>query len=368
MSHVFRQALHSISEVSMSPTPSDAPIVVVVGNRHSPHPVTWERPYARLGAEVVFLNAHPQGSRLKRTLQLIRTFGPARPRIARLRQQGRRVVVHAHGAGTAGVLASLFVDSHPVVIVYGSEVIHAGDLPKTAQRAVAWVLRRAKRIVTTANSTWPAVIALDPTARARLTTVWLAPDWEKLAHGVTRTPGREIVFFSNRRLLPLYNISTLIEAFRTLPDPNLRLTLLRGDAAEGIAYVQNIKASIQGTGSVTLIDRFLSADELVTEYSRSDIAVSIAETDQLSFSIVEALATGCILVATDLEAYDAISHLDHVFTVPVPVTAEGVTLALQQALALHREADTDMTDARQKRSAASRAALEKLSSNLAEIL
>lgn len=315
-------------------------LVVTVGNSSSPHMRGWISEAKRLGWKRIHVESH--GSGLLGASRLVGDVIAAKVAALRYRSLGRRVV-EAHGAGRAGLVACVLVARHPTVIVHGSEVITRGA--SVGKRSgVAWVLRRAGEIIVTAPATIPFVLELAPRARQKIRVVHPGVDWTRfsVAH-VDRSDA--VRMLSIRRMLPLYQIVDLVEGFQRTGGAVDELALLQGDISADASYARKVEEQVERAATgIGIIDKFLSADELRDLYARVDIAVSLAETDQLSSSILEALAAGCIVILSDLDAYESLTGLPQVITVPVPSDPGVVADAIDHAAQIVHELGRSTAD------------------------
>lgn len=335
-------------------------LVVTVGNGDSPHLRVWEAEAEKLGWRRIHVESHGVG--LGGMLRTLRQAVAARKAVARA-ERGR-TMVQAHGAGRAALVASL-VSRHPTVIVHGSEVLAAHKF-SAKSRTVAWALRRANEVIVTAPSSVAPVLRLAPLSRSRIRIVHPGVNWDNLTAAHVDRLG-PMVILSIRRMLPLYRILELLRAHVSQSNGS-SLVLLRGDVPSGEHYAEEItREAVHSAGDVRIIDRFLGSSELVDLYSSVDIAVSTAESDQLSSSVLEALGAGCVLVLSDLEAYAAIRDLTHVVLVQAGADATEIADALTRAESLVNEQGRSSTD-RAVRAARARQAFEDVFGSAPTIL
>ena len=347
-----------------------APLAVVVANRRSPHVAAWDRGVSAAGFERVDVDSHPPGPVLRVLLSILRESSRARRQIRAARRSGRRVVVHAHGAGRGALVATLLVTRHPSIIVYGSEVIFVRQKPQIERLLVRWVLRRASRVATNAASTNPYVLALAPDLEDRITVIFPPPRWDLIDDAALNArSGRPVRVLSIRRILPLYNIEELIAGFRrSAPGAGAMLTLLQGDVADENPYLGGIRRLVGTDPSVRLESRFLDTPALLALHAGHDIGVSVSSSDQMSASILESLGTGNVVVVSDLPAYKPLHSLEALVRIPLPVTADGVSEGLRRAYALIDQPGWGEPSARSARGQAVRAAFEASHGTVSDLL
>lgn len=309
-------------------SPGRRDLVVTVGNSASPHLRIWVAEAERLGWERIHVDSHPPGG----PRQLVREVRAARRLLRERRRSGARVSVQGHGAGRSGLLAALLVDPHPTTIVHGSEVIAAGDASWPARTAVRWVLRRSSEVIVTAASTAPFVTALAPGTTDKIRLVHPGVEWSELEVAHVDPGTAEVSVLSVRRMLPLYEIVDLVEAHQR-DSARAELILLRGAVDPAESYAAAVDAQVSADPRrIRVISDFLDPKGLAQLYAEADIAVSLAGTDQLSSSVLEALGAGCVLVLTDLDAYRSVSALPQVVRVRPRPTVDEIDAALDAAV------------------------------------
>lgn len=290
--------------------------------------------HAAAGRQIHPVDTHP-GQGLRGQVAWPWSLVVALVRGAWLRCRGFEVVVEAHGAGRAGVIGRL-LPFRRVTIVHGSEVLLARGW---AERRWRWVMSGSRRVVVTSRATATHIAAAAPEIVPRVRVVHPGVPWAELRDLIARTDRSVVSVLSIRRVLPLYRVDALLAAVADVrPSAPLRLSLLEG-AVPAAASNPNLTASIRerlaalsSRLDVRWVPGVLEKRDFWRLLADHEIAVSLAESDQTSEAILESLATGCILVLSDLEAYAGLRDLDHVFTVPVPVREQEVAAALRCAV------------------------------------
>lgn len=307
--------------------------VVRLGNQASPHLDTWDR--GREQVEVVDVDSHPPS--------LAAALVSALRVLALLAQwlTGRRhgILVEAHGAGRAGFLASKLPLPY-LVIVHGSEVLRAEG---PAERRWIRVCRSAAAVIVTSDATARHIMAAEPDLADSVVVVHPGVDWDGLGDmlGEHVEPGSVL---SIRRALSLYRVDIVVEGFLRVSSPGRgdqpTLTVLRGDvtgqeseAARVLSRVAMLSARAGDAAVVDVVEQWMSRGAFHRSLADHAVAVSLARSDQLSASVLEALAAGCHVVLTDLEAYGELRDLGQVVVVPVDPTAVEVGRAIQRAIA-----------------------------------
>lgn len=341
---------------------TQGPLEVTVGNAASPHiRKVWPiDPPA--GAELVHVESHP-AAQPGPVLRALRQAVAARGQVRRARRAGRPVVVRAHGAGRAGLVASLLVDPHPYVIIYGSEVVTAADRSWLSRTLTARTVRRASGLAVASRTLLPSLDRLVPGSSAKTDLVPMPVAWDAFSQGWERTGDPTPRVLSVRQIRPNYRIREVVAAHDSLGDDS-RLALLRGAIAPGEAYLNEVSKFVrENAARVEVLEGFFDQAGLVDQDARTDVIVSVPDHDQMSVGMLEALGAGCVGVASELETYDFLKGIDHIFWVTDPSDVAEIREALRSALAL--AAAEGSPAQRESRGRAVRAAYERAFPSLA---
>ena len=151
--------------------------------------------------------------------------------------------------------------------------------------------------------------------------------------------GRRIIF-SPRTIAPLYHHETVIEALARLPgDVVVLMTRHLADAVE-------LEALQAGASELGVRDRMILVDsvphaEMPDYYRMADVVVSVADSDGGPITVVEALAAGRPIVATDLpsvrEWQDVLDPAGLVPIADAPATARAIETLLSRSPAEREE-------------------------------
>jgi len=161
---------------------------------------------------------------------------------------------------------------------------------------------------------------------------------------VTPNPNSQQVVFT-RSLEPIYGCETLIRAIPLVIKqiPNARFVIAGGGSQANhlktVTQELGIEACVKFTGRV-------SSDEIRKILSESKVFVSPALEDGTSPALMEALAVGLNVVASDISANRAIDMFKHTyfFETPKPADlAEKIILAMAQTNAYEQKI-TDQTE------------------------
>jgi glycosyltransferase involved in cell wall biosynthesis len=141
------------------------------------------------------------------------------------------------------------------------------------------------------------------------------------------------VIFSPRMIEPLYHHEAVIAALARLPqDVVVLMTRYLANTAE-LAALERQAADLGVADRMIVIDS-VTYGEMPDLYRLADVVVSLAASDGGPITLIEALATGCPVVATDLPAVrEWASELDPAALVPV-ADAEATARAIEHLLSL----------------------------------
>lgn len=224
-------------------------------------------------------------------------------------------VLHAHSALGYGLSAWISGKKY-VVTVYGTEVFSA-----KAGSVQRWLLRKifsdASVITCTSDEMRRLLIADFGVQDVKVYNFSLGIS--DIFSRSFRERKAGFVFFHNRRLHPHYNVSVIIEAFEMLAADNesVRLKLLSGDCE--FSYKEKVKNSVCEAPWVEFYDSRLSQQEVAELLNASDFSISVPKSDQLSASILESMASGCIPIVAPLDAYSKLRGNGVVFLRDVSV-------------------------------------------------
>ena len=142
------------------------------------------------------------------------------------------------------------------------------------------------------------------------------------------------VVLSNRTIAPIYHQTTVVEALSRLPS-DVVVVMTRYLARESEVQAVKRRASEMGVGSRVRIFDGLADDEMPDLYRLADVVVSVAGSDGGPITILEAMASGRQIVATDLPGIrEWLADLDPDSLVPVgdaPATARAIQAALDRS-------------------------------------
>ncbi len=311
---------------------------VFLANPKSIHTRRWADGLRARGHEVTVI---PNNEGSRRGLAKLARWVWLQLRVRQLaRQPGSLLVVHWI---PAGIRALALIGLHPRVgVAWGSDIYLTTS--ETLRRAVrarqqAAFLRGCDLVIGTSEALAQAAVTLGaPASRTRCLRFGVdvdrfrpGPDPADLRARLDLV-GRRVVL-SNRAIAPIYHQATVVEAIARLSaDVVVLMTLHGADPAE----VARIEERTRESGLVERV-RIVAdiADlEMAELYRLAEVVVSVPETDGGASTIVEALACGCQVVASDLPSVrEWLEDLDAGGLVPVgdaQATARAITRALER--------------------------------------
>ncbi|MDR0275621.1 MAG: glycosyltransferase [Burkholderiaceae bacterium] len=298
--------------------------LVLLGDANSVHVQRWAREMLARGWRVSLVTARPAQELPDGVVQI--ALPPVqrssdwlwRAGAARRALQGLQpAIVHAHYVTSYGYLAArsarwLHRAGVPVVMsAWGSDLLVAPRASALKRLLTAWTLRHADAVIGDSPDLLAAARALAPSARTAL-----------IHWGVERArfalvpwadkPGFEAV--SLRSWEPNYRIDTILRAFAQVlaQRPDARLHLLGGGSQEGV--LRKLTADLALQNSVQFHGRLDDAG-MAAVLARCKLSISVPESDATSVSVLESMACGLPVIASNLPANR--DWLDAVLLVPV---------------------------------------------------
>ncbi|MFN4266740.1 MAG: glycosyltransferase [Aquabacterium sp.] len=237
-------------------------------------------------------------------------------------------LVHGHYVTSYGMWAAACGLHVPKVLTaWGSDILVTPRESRLMRMIVHWSLHHADLITADSMDMLDAIAAYHPGAPCHQI-LWGA-DTDKFCPA-TPADGFEVV--SLRSWEPNYNIDVIIDAFAAFvkqrPDANARLHLLGGGSLQ--ASLQQQVAAL-GLGHQIEFHGRVGDAAMVSAIQRSRVSVSIPTSDATSVSVLESMACGLPIVASDLPANRQWLDARGGFVVPVR-DAAAVTQAM---LTLH---------------------------------
>jgi glycosyltransferase involved in cell wall biosynthesis len=213
-------------------------------------------------------------------------------------------ILHAHYAGTYGLIGAVSGFGPFVVTAWGSDVLLAGkDIIKRS--LIKFVLNKADLITCDAEHMRNTMMKLGVNDE-KIKIIYFGTDINKFNLGQRcKSLRQKLAIFDSpmiislRSLEPIYNVETLIKAISLVLKevPDVKFVIAGKGSQE--EYLKNLAKS-QGVAGSTLFVGQISNDELPRYLRSSDIYVSTSLSDAgLSASTAEAMASGLPVIVTD---------------------------------------------------------------------
>lgn len=245
----------------------------------------------------------------------------------------RPSILHAHYLTTAGWHGWL-AGWHPfVVTVWGTDVYR--NLGHLTGRIEGRLTLRAADLVTADSDDLARATVMAGARADRVRVIQFGVDTRRFApdrdgEAVRRRLGLEArrVVFSPRTIAPLYRQLTVLEALATLPSDVVALFSAHGNREGELARLQVRAAELGLADRVRILDA-IPHDAMPEYMALADVVVSIPESDATPVTLLEAMAVGRPIVASDLPSVRAlVEPFDPGAIVPV-----GDALATGRAIA-----------------------------------
>ncbi len=328
--------------------------IVALGNAASPHDRTRTAVFAGLGHEVSLISiaaTEVPGVELIRVPGGEGSRGPWR-RIALLLGTIRAVlgqradIWHAHYAADYGAWAAALARRRPLVVtVMGGDVLfdEQGNQNAIGRALTRYALRRADLVLVKSNALGD-VVASFGVPRARIMRVIWGIDLARFKADPTETAGLRAEWGANGRLVLLaprmlqafYNHHLLIEALPAIVSAGHDVIVVFALKGADPAYRARIEA---GAGHLGVADRLRFApprapEEMASLYAAADLVVSLAPSDGMPQTPLEAGAVERAALMTDLPRYREL------FT-----DGESIAMTALDSAAIARHASRLLSDA-----------------------
>ncbi|MGD0018332.1 MAG: glycosyltransferase [Candidatus Limnocylindrales bacterium] len=228
---------------------------------------------------------------------------------------------------------------HPYVITaWGSDIFVTRRWPNSTLGRLA--LRSADRVMVNSAALGRGAVAMGAREDSLQMVQW-GVDLDRFSPGDDPTgmrrrlglQGRRVVL-APRALSGIYRPEVVVKAVRKLPD-DVSLVMLAGrsDPAD-VASVEELAASL-GLAERLIMIADLSDAEMPDLLRLADVVVSVPFSDSTSSAILESMASGCQIVATDLPSVrEWLGQLEPGSLVPVDdvnATAAAISRALARS-------------------------------------
>lgn len=290
---------------------SSATRILFFADADSVHTRRWVAAAVERGAEAVVVTRQPAEVPGAKEVIAIRPGGdklgwflalPEVRRVARdLATRFAPTLVHGHYVTSYGMWAAACGLKLPTVLTaWGSDILVTPRQSRLMRKVVGWSLRRADLITADSMDMLHEIARYHPQAPCHQI-LWGA-DTDKFVPDAAAQAGHFDVV-SLRSWEPNYNIELIVEAFAQFvaarPQAPARLHLLGGGSLQTALHERvqaaGLAAHVQFHGRVGDV-------AMVQAIQRSRVSVSVPSSDATSVSVLESMACGLPLIASDLPA------------------------------------------------------------------
>ena len=282
---------------------SGAAHLCLLGDATSVHVQRWAREMQARAWRVSLVTARPQPiegveqivlSPVQRSLDWLGRAGAARRAIQQLRPD----LVHAHYITSYGYLAARAHRQPLVMTAWGSDLLVTPQRSAAKRWLTAFSLRRARLVTGDSQDLLAVAQTLAPAVPTQLV------HWgvDRRCFAPTPWAGKPpLETVSLRSWEPNYRIDTVLRAFAQVQRqvPGARLHLLGGGRQEGL--LRQLVKDLSLQNSVQFHGRLQDA-AMAAVLARCKLSISVPESDATSVSVLESMACGLAVVASDLPA------------------------------------------------------------------
>ena len=237
------------------------------------------------------------------------------PKVYQLLRQLNPDVVHVHYLGGSSIYFPVLRGRVTVATPWGSDIY-------TLQSSV-WsfmvrkLLEKSDKVITTSKSMAETIMKLFRIESEKIATYSWGIDLDlfKPATEAKRTllrrelniPLDTFVIFSNRTMAPIYRTDVILESFLNIKEKRhaLFLVVLEGPIASNAIseYRTRLRKRAANDNSIRFLSGVITPETMAKYLQVSDVAISIPTSDQRGSSVLEAFASGPIVILSNLPVY-----------------------------------------------------------------
>lgn len=250
------------------------------------------------------------------------------PSLRRLARELRPDIVHAHYLTSYGFVSAA-AGAYPLVLTAMGSDIFAAPHHNVLRQLVKFAVKRADQITVRAEHMVDAVrglcnrsipISVIPNG------ICLEQYQFQVRPAILDTP----TIISTRAFTPIYDHPTLLRALATLQDRRIPFNVTMVGSGP-------LQASLQAQAAAFNLTKVsftgaLSSQAVAAHLARSDIYISSSLSDGNSVSLMEAMASGCFPVVSDIAANRAIIDHGNNGMLFAPGDSDGLAQHLQRAI------------------------------------
>ena len=284
--------------------------ILFFADASSVHTRRWVAAAVERGAEAVVITRQPAevpGARQVIAIQPGTDKGAWFTALPKMRKVVRELaarfkptLVHGHYVTSYGLWAAACgLDCPKVLTAWGSDILVTPRESRFMRAVVGWSLRRAQLITADSMDMVDEIVQRYHPSAPVHQILWGA-DTDKFTPG---QPASDFEVVSLRSWEPNYNIDVILEAFSRFlmmrPQSQARLHLLGGGSMEH--SLQERVTGLRLLQQVRFHGRVGDA-AMVSAIQRSRVSISVPTSDATSVSVLESMACGLPIIATDLPA------------------------------------------------------------------
>lgn len=250
--------------------------------------VVTARPYPIVGVEQIVLPP------VHRSSDWLWRVSAARRAVAKLNPD----IVHAHYVTSYGYLAARCGRKPTVITAWGTDLLVTPRRSTALRWLTAWSLRRAQLVTGDSPDLLNVSKQLAPDVQTQL--IHWGVECARFAPVPwSGKPGAEAV--SLRSWEPNYRIDLILRAFAQVLSsrPDARLHLLGGGSQEAALRALAVELSL---GEAVQFHGRLDDAGMAAVLARCKLSISVPESDATSVSVLESMACGLPVIASDLPA------------------------------------------------------------------
>ncbi len=216
------------------------------------------------------------------------------PKFISLERSYKPDLVFAHFISNYGLIGK-FMGSRKILVIWGSDVLVVPGRSIFHKKGTKGILKEYKVALVDAGFV-AGILREEFRYEGRIFTFPFGPSPDFLKINVAKKK-KGLLFVTHRRLDPDMDPFTIIRAFEMIRKKNVKLYVLSDGSLKNaiVNYVNKRKLD----GFIHLTGR-VSRKELIRILLNSSFFISAAITDSTSVSLLEAMATGCLPIVSDI--------------------------------------------------------------------
>jgi L-malate glycosyltransferase len=311
--------------------------LLMIGSGRSYHATRWANALAEAGITVSFVTVHKKERPVLDAVNIIELPSVGRAsyllngkRLRRLIRNIRPDLIHSHSAGGYGILGRLSNFRPRIVSVYGSDVYEAPTRSGFHKAYIGHVLKSADQVLATSHVMAEHVQELYPRLRPAIVTPF-GVDLSLFSPGPSRNGGVGVTRVGLvKKLLPVYGIDILIDAFAMLPASDqapIELHIVGDGPAKNQLHA---RARESGRGDDIFFHSAVP-NSLVPDVLRTfDIFVVPSRSEGFGVAAVEAAAVGLPAIVSDVGGLPEVVEHERTGLVVPPEDARAFAASIRR--------------------------------------